>query len=81
MPCPGGDSHITDGDARKNFQKEPLKLTLEIFIHRNSTGILRIIAKGHQVLLYMKDIDMSHLKNGLKDTVLTQSVIFFFLTP
>ena len=30
-----------------------LKVTLEIFIHRNSTGILKIIAKGHQVLLYM----------------------------
>ena len=28
-----------------------LKVTSEIFIHRNNTGILKIIAKGQQVLL------------------------------
>ena len=56
-----------------------LKVTLEIFIPRNSTGILKIIAKGHQVLLYLNhrmDINMSRLKIGLKDTALTQSAIF-----
>ena len=24
----GGDSHITDGDARRNFQKKPQKATI-----------------------------------------------------
>ena len=66
---PGGLPYITDGDARRNFQKQPprattksyhngcsssqfysLKDTSEIFIHRNNTGILKIIAKGQQVL-------------------------------
>ena len=43
--------------------------------------MLKTIAKGQQVLYTWMDIDMSRLKNGLKDTVLTQSAIFFFLTP
>ena len=62
----GGLLYITDGDARRNFQKQPLKsyhigcgssqfyslkVTLEIFIHRNSTGKLKIVAKRQQVLL------------------------------
>ena len=58
--CPGGGGipYITDGVARRNFQKQPLNVTIlgvapanfissEIFIHRNNT----IIAKGQQVLL------------------------------
>ena len=63
----GGLLYITDGDARRNFKKQPLKVTilggssqfyslkvtLEISIHRNSTGTLKIIAKGQQVLPYM----------------------------
>ena len=54
-----------------------LKVTLEIFTHRNSTGILKIIAKGQQVLLYMNGyIDMSCLKNGLK-TQFWLKVLFF----
>ena len=58
-PLGGGLPYITDRDARRNFQKKPLKVTIfysltvasVIFIHRNSTGILKIIAKGQQVLL------------------------------
>ena len=61
---PGGRGlpYITDGDARRNFQKKPLKVTIfsgcgtsqctsENFIYINNTGILKITAKGQQVLL------------------------------
>ena len=66
-PPGGGLPYITDGDACRNFQKKPLKVTIGcgssqfyslkvtsgIFIHRNSTGILKIIAKRQQVLRQM----------------------------
>ena len=58
----GGLPYITDGDAcRKyhyhyhigcgNSQFYSLKVTSEILIHRSNTEILKIIAKGQQVLL------------------------------
>ena len=53
-----------------------LKVTSEIFIHRNSTGILKIIANRQQVLLQKTDIDMPCLENGPKVTVLSQSANF-----
>ena len=48
---------MTDGDAKSyhtgccSSQFYYLKVTPEIFIHRNNTGILKIIAKGQQVIL------------------------------
>ena len=66
----GGNPINTDGDDRRNLQKKPqkvtilgvapvnfysLKVTSEIFIHRNNTGILKIIAKRQQVLLQMNE--------------------------
>ena len=66
----GGVPYITDGDVRRNLQKKPQKVTIlgvalvnfyslkvisEIFIHRNNTGILKIIAKRQQVLLQMNE--------------------------
>ena len=41
--------HIGCGSSQFYSQK----VTLEIFIHRNSTRMLKIIAKGQQVLLYI----------------------------
>ena len=64
----GGLLYITDGDDRRNFQKQPLKVTIlgvapanfiplklpwKFSFLENSTGTLKIIAKGQQVLLYM----------------------------
>ena len=43
--------HIGCGSS----QFHSLKVTSEIFIHRNSTGILKIIAKRQQVLLQMNE--------------------------
>ena len=60
MGLGGGLPYITDGDAcRKyhyhigcgNSQFYSLKVTSEILIHRSNTEILKIIAKGQQVLL------------------------------
>ena len=53
-----------------------LKVTLEIFIHRNSTEILKIITKGQQVLLYMNGYWHVTSQERSKDTVLAQSAIF-----
>ena len=53
---------------------------MEIFMHRNTTGILKIIAKGQHCSSINErklDIDMSRLENGLKVTVLTESASFF----
>ena len=58
-----------------------LKVTLEIFIHRNSTGILKIIAKGHQVLLYMNGYWHVTSQDWSKRYSFHSKCYFSFLTP
>ena len=56
----------------------PKKLPRKIFIHRNSTGILKTIAKRQQSSSTNERILTCHIsKNGLKVTVLVQSANFF----
>ena len=93
----GGESHIYWRRCSSKFAKETpknyhigcgssqfysLKVTSEIFIHRNNTGTLKIIAKRQQVLLQMNEYwHVTRLANSLKVTVLTQSANVFLLTP
>ena len=81
-PGGGGSSKFSKATPKSYYigcgssQFYSLKVTSEIFIHRNSTGILKIIANRQQVLLQKTDIDMPRLENGPKVTVLSQSANF-----